>query len=400
MRRPLLVLLLATLTVSPAFAKRRAVTGGPTVTIGGLFSLTGDGESLGRASDAALTIAVRDINAELAALRVPFRMNAIVADTHLTPAVAATEIVKLHEAGAQFVIGPQSSAEAAAVLEIANENDIIVISQGSTASSLAIPGDNLFRLAPNDRLEGAALAALMKADGIDTLVTVYRADAGNTGLRNSTETLFVAQGGTAFASLPYDPATSDFTSLVQQLDEAVHTAENTKPGAHIGVFIAAFEEGAEIMDLARLDSHLTSVRWYGGDGLTKSEAILEDPEIAAFAVATHFAAPTVGLSDTTRDRWEPLSEQIEAMTGFSPDPFSLSVYDAAWVAALSVIEANQNTALYRESFVRNVQRYWGVTGPTALDAAGDRKFADFDFYAIVDGEWVRTAHYSGGTISR
>ncbi|HYC61840.1 MAG TPA: hypothetical protein VEK79_19970 [Thermoanaerobaculia bacterium] len=53
----------------------------------------------------------------------------------------------------------------------------------------------------------------------------------------------------------------------------------------------------------------------------------------------------------------------------------------------------------RESFSRNVQRYWGVTGPTALDAAGDRGIGNFDFWTIrqVNGapDWVRTAQYNG-----
>jgi hypothetical protein len=52
------------------------------------------------------------------------------------------------------------SAEAAAIREYVNERKIILISQASTAFSLAIPDDYLFRLAPNDRLEGAAVAAL------------------------------------------------------------------------------------------------------------------------------------------------------------------------------------------------------------------------------------------------
>src|SRR5881392_4162999 len=97
----------------------------------------------------------------------------------------------------------------------ANAHNIILISQGSTASSIAVAGDNLFRLAPNDKLEGAAMAALMRADGIDMMFGVYRLDTGNFGLFDSTQKAFVRDGGTFAAGTSYLPSTSDFTSVVQ-----------------------------------------------------------------------------------------------------------------------------------------------------------------------------------------
>jgi branched-chain amino acid transport system substrate-binding protein len=170
--------------------KRRAVDITEAIVVGGLFSLTGDGATLGQASAAALELAKRDINAELTALRLPYRVETVVADTKLTPAGAVAGIEALKAAGATIVIGPQSSAEAAAIREYVNANGIILISQASTAFSLAIPGDNLFRLAPNDRLEGAAVAALMLADDIDVVVPIWRTDTGQTGLKDGAVDFF------------------------------------------------------------------------------------------------------------------------------------------------------------------------------------------------------------------
>jgi branched-chain amino acid transport system substrate-binding protein len=402
MIRRAFILLLCFILVPSVFAqvRRRAATATDTLVIGGLFSLTGDGATLGRASEAALRIAARDINTELAELRYPFRVSAVIADTKLQPALALEKLEELHAAGAQVVIGPQSSAEAAAIRAYADEHRIIVISQGSTASSLAIAGDHLFRLAPNDKLEGAAMAALMRADGIDTLVPIWRADAGNTGLRDSTKRFFDAAGGMTLAGVSYDPATTDFHAQVAALGAAVRSAP---ANAHVAVYLASFEEGAAIIDLARLDADLSRVRWYGGDGLTQSQALLASAPVAAFAAATKFTAPGVGLGDTTRDRWQPLSNEIRDAVGFLPDAFSLSVYDAAWVAVLSETYAT-DPDLRRAAFVRTVQRYWGVTGPLALDEAGDRKFADFDFWTVQSTnkglDWVRTAQYVSGRVVR
>ena len=163
-------------------------------------------------------------------------------------------------------------------------------SQGSTASSLAIAGDHLFRLAPNDRLEGAAMAEVMRDDGIDVIVPIWRNDTGNTGLRDGAMQFFHAAGGIVHGGLPYDPATTDFTTTVNALGDAVHAAKNANPGKRVGVYIAAFEEGASIFDRARFDTDLSSARWYGGDGLTQSQALLANPAVASFAAATSFTA--------------------------------------------------------------------------------------------------------------
>src|SRR3954470_16588426 len=138
--RRLLPLLLLTLILSP-FARadrRRAIVGNDEIIVGGLFSLTGDGATLGKASQAALELAARDINVELEALHATYRVQIVIADTKLTPDGALAGIQSLVATGATIVIGPQSSAEAAAILPYANEHGIIVISQASTASSLAI----------------------------------------------------------------------------------------------------------------------------------------------------------------------------------------------------------------------------------------------------------------------
>jgi len=403
--RRLLPLLFLTLLLSP-FARadrRRAIVGDDTIVVGGLFSLTGDGATLGKASQAALELAARDINAELEALHSIYRVQTVVADTQLTPDGAVIGIQSLAAAGAVIVIGPQSSAEAAAILPYANEHGIIVISQASTASSLAIANDNLFRLAPNDRLEGAAIAALMHADGIDVVVPVWRNDSGNTGLKVSTSQLFTSAGGIATAGVSYPPTTTDFAATVTALGNAVRAAKNANPSKKVAVFIASFEEGAAILDRARLDPDL-AVNWYSGDGLTQSRALLSPSAIATFAAATKFTAPAVSLSEETRNRWEPLSAEIQARVGFLPDAFSLSVYDAAWVSVLSSIEARNRADVRRDAFVRNVERYWGVTGPLALDAAGDRRVADFDFWTVKETgnsiDWAKTASYVSGRLVR
>ena len=85
------------------------------IVIGGLFSLTGNWSSLGIASKAAMEIGIEDVNAYLAQGNTGMHFTASIQDTKLDPASALTAITALKGSGVEVVLGPQSSAEVAAI---------------------------------------------------------------------------------------------------------------------------------------------------------------------------------------------------------------------------------------------------------------------------------------------
>ena len=139
-------LLLALLV--PAAEVAAAKSSKQRVKIGVLVSLTGSWSSLGKNTVAALRIAAADLENIRPQYR-PARFRFLVRDTQLDPEKALDAIRDLDQRGVRIVIGPQSSAEVAKIKPYADAHNILVISQGSTASSLAIPGDNIFRFCPN-----------------------------------------------------------------------------------------------------------------------------------------------------------------------------------------------------------------------------------------------------------
>ena len=66
-------------------------------------------------------------------------------DTKRNPDVALEKLKSLADKGIRIVIGPQTSAELNKVKYYANNNGILLISYSSTATSLAIAKDNIFR---------------------------------------------------------------------------------------------------------------------------------------------------------------------------------------------------------------------------------------------------------------
>ena len=156
----------------------------PVVKIGVLADLSGSWSTLGKNTVAALQIAAADLENIHPQYR-PVQFRFLVRDTHLDPSRALETIRDLGQRGVKIVIGPQSSSEVAMIQPYADAHNILVISQGSTASSLAIPGDNIFRFCPNDIREAEAIVALMRHDGIGAIVNEaghYKGITGSTAL--------------------------------------------------------------------------------------------------------------------------------------------------------------------------------------------------------------------------
>jgi branched-chain amino acid transport system substrate-binding protein len=371
------------------------------VKVGVLVSLSGSWSSLGKNTVAALRVAADDLKSKS-----PYRYQFLVRDTKLDPARALEAIKELHRRGVKIVIGPQSSAEVAMIKPFADAHKMLVISQGSTASSLAIPGDNVFRFCPNDTREAPALVALMRRDGIRAIVPLWRNDRGNNGLRDSVKRTFEAVGGTVAQGYRYETSTSDFsaaTSDVSQQIDALVTGGT--PQSEIAVYCAAFDEVVGVFHSAQSLPTLTGTAWYGSDGVAQSAALVGDAPAAAFAAGAGYPNPIFGLKDSLAPKWRPVSNAIRKRTGIVPDAFALSAYDALFVArgALRKTGGVQNFSKFKAAFLRQTRHFSGVTGSTALDAAGDRRSSDFDFWAVrsVNGSygWVRTGTYHDGVLT-
>ena len=123
----------------------------------------------------------------------------------------------------RVVVGPQKSSEVAAVRRAATSLGVLVISQGSTAHSLAYASDNVFRFVPDDIREGEAVVALLRHDGVDAIVPVWRSDAGNAGLESSVRRKFLTTGGKVSKGVPYATKATAFKTVVSSISGQVNS---------------------------------------------------------------------------------------------------------------------------------------------------------------------------------
>ena len=375
------------------------------VKIGVLASLNGLGFSLGRSTVAALQIAARDLK-NIGPQYHPVRFRLLVRDTQQDPSRAFDAIQDLNARGVKIIIGPQSSSEVAMIKPFADAHNILVISQGSTASSLAIPGDNILRFCPPDTREAEALVALLQHDGIRAIVPLWRNDRGNNGLHDSVKIRFHALGGTVASGFRYEPTTTSFSvatnSVTSQITSLI--ASGISPSA-VAVYLAAFDDVVDIFHSAQGNPTLENTARYGSDGVALSAALSGDSSAAGFAASVGYPNPIFGLPDALRNRWQPIADAVQARTGITPDAFALSTYDALFVVNLALVHAKpqKNFGNFKAAFIEEAGHYLGVTGSTELDAAGDRLNGDFDFWAVRlrngDYTWVRVAACSNGVLT-
>jgi branched-chain amino acid transport system substrate-binding protein len=372
------------------------VEGGNTILIGALLPLTGTLSSFGESAEASLRLAVDDVNNQLAKSGSSSRVGLVIEDTKTDPNVAREKLMDLASKGIRIVIGPATSANVAAVKEYADENGILIVSSSSTAPSLAIPNDNVFRFVPDDTHQAEALAKKMWDEGTRVVIPIWRTDVFGNNLQSLLKEKFEKLGGKVVDGIGYDPPVGNFAaslhrinfivweqelrSLTQKVNDAVKQYGADK----VGVYIVAFDEIVPIMIQANRHEALQSVRWYGSDGSVQHEGLIKNIEAAEFAVKTNFLSPIYGVeaSDSFKELEERIVEEIDRV----PRSYAEVIYDEFWVAALTLSNYNgthkDDIGSLREAFINTTNSYIGVTGRTELDDAGDKEYGSYDFWAI------------------
>ncbi len=377
-----------------------------TIKFGALLPLTGDLASYGANSQAAILLAKDDVNKWLKDNGYNFQIDILIEDTATQPTQAVEKLNTLIGEGVKVVFGPQTSAEVSQVKQVADQNHVLIISQSSTAPSLAIPDDFVFRFCPTDVIQGPVIAKAMKSLGIKAVVPLVRNDDWGSGLYTEAVKTFkqIVQGAKVADAVMYDPQSPNFANAVDQVNSEVEQLK--KEGfklSEIGVLSISFNEWVQIAQIANDYDTLKQVKWFGSDGTALLSEITDDPTAAEFAVKTFFLNPI--FSAPKNDKMQKVSQAIKEKTGNTPDTYALAAYDAVWAATLALIKAGKYDAdlikQYLPQVVADENNYkntgMGATGFIELNKAGDRAAADYALWIVQktgnNYEWKQAGMY-------
>ena len=365
-----------------------------TISVGVMVTLTGSFSSYGARAEAAAKVANTQINNYVKSLGIPTTFNFLYEDTQTSPpSVALTELQTLYAQGVNVVIGGMTSGEMAAIDSYADTNHIVVIDGTSTAgrASVAPPGDYEYRDMPAGGAEGAALTAALMSKGYKNVAMITASDTYTLSIRQAFKNAWLAAGGTLVADVNYSyPATTDFTVQLNTLQSAV--APLMSQNTSVAIFANMWEDVSTLLTQAKSsNSPLLSLTWFGNDNFAQDNTIVSNAGAEVNQVklvSVVFAAP---LTPTHAE----LNTAVNASIGQVPDIYACATYDAAWIAALSILTAGQNNGTLIKTAVPTIAgQYFGATGNTALNSLGDRNTMDMEYWAVVSGTWDRVATYS------
>lgn len=382
----LLIALVTTIVIFTGCDKNEEVSGEvKTIQIAALLSETGGLSYLGLSSKAALEIAIDEINQDFQQKNYPYRFSLKVYDTQINPTLAVQAMQSIAASGCKLVIGPQTSAELTAIKPIADSLGILVVSPSSTASSLSVANDMIYRFAPGEQIVGQAMANSIASEGKKALVLISRNDVGSLGLNAAYASNFANLGYDTALVATFDGTTTDFTSVLTNVKNKIINYSASRPLSEIGVVSTSFDETILLFNQANNDSVLSSVNWYGGVGFYKNQNLLANSPASQFAVNTNFYSPGFSLPMATQNVWSPLLTKIYNLSGQQGDALTLNSYDIIKVMSKMVQQnfglPEFGTAL-RSSFANAASGYQGITGPIMLNANGDRANGTFDYYGV------------------
>jgi branched-chain amino acid transport system substrate-binding protein len=384
------------------------------VTLGALLPLTGASSSLGESEDAAIKIAIKNVNEYFSKSNSNTRVGLIIEDTQTNPAISLEKLKDLAAKGVRIVIGPGTSAEIQEVKDYADKNVILLVSPSSTAPSLAVPGDNIFRLVPDDTHQAQAISKKMWQDGVRVVVPMWRTDVYGDDLLNATKYNFQLLGGRVVDGVGYTPRTGDFSASLNRINFMIWDQDlkslSLKIGQavaqygadKVGVYLVAFDEVVPIFIEADNQPGLSMVKWYGSDGSALNNKLVRNIEAAMFAAKTGFVNPIYGVDNSNSYKFILVDNQIQKAIGRVPRSYAEVAYDALWVAALTenITGGTKDINSLKKTFLQISNSYAGITGDTSLDQAGDRKHGNYDFWAIKPNNSDDQSHFAWALVGR
>jgi len=330
-------------------------------------------------------LAEEDINQYCEAQGSKFRFRFHLKDNKGSGEVALTNTMEFDEMGINLIVGHGWSGQCQASLDYVNENNMLLLSPSSTFPLLAIPRDNLYRLIPSDNVQGKVIVDLYEFLNVRAVAILYRDDAWGQGLSGVIDEICQDRGIQVLANVPYNPNDWDFGTHLTDIEDVLDTSGHATD--ELAFQLVSFDEAVDILNEAEAGSYptLNSIKWYGCDGTSQSQAIIDSAGDQASWVKLY--SPKLGPVWDDPDFVE-LDTRYRAKTGQDLEIYKAVQYDCCWVYAKSVLKARSDkTCLVKLAMCWLVRDYEGVSGLCTFDVNGDRIGGNYDIwgYGLLNG---------------
>jgi len=288
-------------------------------------------------------------------------------------------------AGVTVFEGGGWSSQAQSALSYCNSNGMLMWSSSSTSPTLAIANDNLFRMCTADSALAPALANVMWAFGVKTIVIFQRADSWGDGIVNLLVPLWTKMGGTVQGDkIRYAGESTEFANYLTVADQQVKDAVTKWNGVkeRVGVVMLSFNECAVILQQAASYPNIYNVHWWGSDGTAKVQRIMDSSPTQA----NHMGFYSLLSRETITPLFNSLEKRYVALTKQQFSTYRAYAYDI-WTLIPQTMFQTQSTsgATLVPLQMAASNQLFGCAGWSKLDAFGDRAAPPYDVWGFYDG---------------
>ncbi len=327
-----------------------------------------------------------DLNAYAAKLGYNVNFDFVYKDADGQDTTHLEKVQELKAAGVDLFIGGGWSSQAQGSLSYVNTHGMLMFSSSSTSPTLAIANDNFFRMCTADSHLAPALADVMWAAGVKSVVIFQRGDSWGDGIVNLFKPLWTAKGGVlAGDTIRYAAEATEFSNYLTVADQQVATAVANYGGQtqRVGVIMLSFNEIGVILSQASSYPNIYNVHWWGSDGTALSQRAMDDAPTQAIHVGLYSLLSREEISS----KYTNLAARYEALTGQQFSSYTGYMYDIAFVMARAVLEAQSTRGTDVIPLIQPIcYDTYGAVGWCRLDAAGDRWAPSYDVWGFFPGD--------------
>ena len=363
---------------------------GGTVLVGSVAPLSGGADRYGADVTQASILATADFNEYLERRGEPWRMEMVRFDSMTDPEVLLHRLQTLNGMGIGVVDGPAIDIVTDDTMRFANDHGMLLLSCCSSTPSLAIEGDSLFRLLPDQGRHGEAIARLMHEEGIRAIAPVGIEGIWSEGLLEAATTSFIAMGGSAADMVTYG-SHAEFEAAAEALADTIIDMDEDNRLDRMAVLYVGYGGAPGFMNVASGHKILGDIRWFGADQNTAWPNVLDNTRAAAFAGEVAFTVVQPSVPDDILDG------RVHSIIGgyleTEPSPYAIYEYDSVWLLGLSIMYARSaDPAAVMDVLPDIASRYVGLIGSTQLNPAGDLADTNYAVWVVRDGAWRMVAN--------
>lgn len=257
--------------------------------------------------------------------------------------------------------------------KIAKDNNMTLVSKGSTSPLMAIP-DNAFRLCVHDFRQVDPILAMFEDLGYESVLIIYRGDSWADGIVNDFINRY--QGDVIETARYRGETRNDFTKYLDKIQEAYNNCSGESDPC---VFLAGFAECADLMNQVATEyPELLNLTWIGTDGTADIDMLVNEAGYPCSRVKLY---SPIQSPEKTDEWYQEINTLFREEHNRDMTYSEANTYDCCWLMAYCIIDTNTTDGgTILESIIKVSLSHRGITGDLTLDENGDRANYGYDFY--------------------